>query len=154
MSEKVKLTDNNGCFVCGKDNPVGMKLDFSVEGDTYVTYYTPPEEHQGWRGITHGGIIATVLDEIMARYAHVLGYNAITGEMTVRLKKPAAIGHRFKFVGRFAGKERRKLFMTGEVIDEDGTVVAVGSETMIILNDDKSALLECRDSGGLCDGSI
>ncbi len=142
MSERVKLTDNNGCFVCGKDNPIGLKLEFAVEGDEYVTYYTPPEEHQGWRGITHGGIVATVLDEVMARYAHVLGYNAITGEMTFRLKKPAIIGHRLRFAGKFAGQERRKLYMTAEVTDEDGTVIAVGSETMIVLDDGKSALLE------------
>jgi acyl-coenzyme A thioesterase PaaI-like protein len=142
MSDKVKLTDNNGCFVCGKDNPVGLKLQFAVEGDEYVTYYTPPEEHQGWRGITHGGIIATVLDEVMARYAHVLGYNAITGEMTVRLKKPALTGHRLKFVGKLANRERRKLYMTGKAFDEDGTLIAAGSEIMIILDDSKSALID------------
>ena len=63
------LVDNNYCFACGKENPDGLQLEFkySEDGSKVETTYIPPEKFQGWKGIVHGGIITTLLDEIMAR---------------------------------------------------------------------------------------
>ncbi|MCE5198507.1 MAG: PaaI family thioesterase [Armatimonadota bacterium] len=131
MSSDIKLSDNSGCFVCGKNNPIGLKLDFAVEGDEYVTYFTPQVEHQGWVGITHGGIVSTVLDEVMAGYVYILGHHAVTAEITVRLKRPTRTGHKIRFAGRMESVNGRVIHCTATAVDEDGTLVADATGVMV-----------------------
>ena len=85
------LIDNNYCFACGSKNPDGLKLEFkySDDGSKAETTYIPPEKFQGWKGIVHGGIITTLLDELMAKAAINKGYQILTGEITTRFKNPA-----------------------------------------------------------------
>ena len=131
MSEDIKLNDDGGCFVCGQSNPIGLKLELTQEDDEYVTYFTPQKEHQGFEGITHGGIISTVMDEVMARYTHVLGYSAVTGEITVRLKRPAHIGNKLRFSGCILSEEGRVINCGAEAMDEDGEIVATATAKMV-----------------------
>lgn len=131
MPRHLELGDDDGCFVCGKDNPIGLKLKFETIGDGYVTYFTPQKQHQGYIGITHGGIVSTVLDEVMARYVHILGHHAVTGEITVRLKRPAVIGQRLKFVGRIDEENSRMLSTSAKATDEQGALIAEAWAKMI-----------------------
>jgi len=126
LPSNIELDNDDGCFVCGKSNPIGLKLDFVTEGDEYVTYFTPEKQHQGWVGIVHGGLVATVLDEVMTRQVHVLGINAVTGEMTIRLKRPARIGHKLRFAAKVGEikDNSRVILSSARATDEDGTVVA------------------------------
>ena len=55
------LTDNGLCFGCGPNNPVGLRLTFEWDGDSYFTLWTPRPEHQGWEDRVHGGLLALVL---------------------------------------------------------------------------------------------
>ena len=55
-------TDYQRCFVCGQRNPFGLHLVFRREHDTVVADFQPREEHQGFPGVIHGGIVAAVLD--------------------------------------------------------------------------------------------
>lgn len=131
MPSKLGLDDDNGCFVCGKLNPIGLKLEFSQEGDEYVTYFTPRKEHQGWIGIVHGGIVSTVLDEVMARYLHTLGLPAVTGEITVRLKRPMPIGEPVKFAGRIESESGRVIHCSARATNGDGQVLAEATSKMV-----------------------
>ncbi len=59
---------NDYCFACGKANPIGLKLAFrEMDDGRYVSIFTPGPEHQSYEGALHGGIIGTVLDEVMGR---------------------------------------------------------------------------------------
>ncbi len=138
LPSNIELADDNGCFVCGKSNPIGLKLEFDTEGDEYVTYFTPAKEHQGWVGIVHGGIISTVLDEVMARYCHVLGYNAVTGEMTVRLKRPAGIGQKLRFAARIDEMKpnSRVILCSARATDEDGVPIAEATGKIVRVKHD------------------
>src|SRR4051812_40973160 len=69
------LTPNNGmravphthtCFVCGESNPIGFKLRLETDGRVVQTRLIPRSEHTGFKGTVHGGLVSTVLDEIMA----------------------------------------------------------------------------------------
>ncbi|MCE5314890.1 MAG: PaaI family thioesterase [Armatimonadota bacterium] len=131
MSEISKLDNDDGCFVCGKSNPIGLKLDFAMEGDEYVTYFTPQKEHQGWVGITHGGIVCTVLDEVMTRFVHDQGNEAVTGEITVRLKRPALIGARLRFAGKIESDSPRVIGCSGRATDESGNVIAEATAKVV-----------------------
>lgn len=131
MPTKLDLNDDNGCFACGKANPIGLKLEFVIEGDEYVTYFTPRKEHQGWHGIVHGGIISTVLDEVMARSVYTAGHNAVTGEITVRLKRPAQIGQRLRVAGKMESEDRRVIHTSAKITDDNGATIAEATARMV-----------------------
>jgi uncharacterized protein (TIGR00369 family) len=135
MSTIIDLKDDNGCFACGKSNPIGLKLEFSVEDDEYVTYFNPRKEHQGWADIVHGGIISTILDEVMARYVYKLGHLAVTGEINIRLKKPARVGERLRFAGKVESVDRRIIRTSARATDSEGTLVAEAAAKMVIVGD-------------------
>ena len=65
------LIDNNKCFVCGQENTDGLQLKFSYssDGGKVETRFVPDAKYQGWKEVLHGGIIMTLLDEVMAKAA-------------------------------------------------------------------------------------
>lgn len=130
MPGKLELRDDNGCFVCGKENPLGLHLEFAFEGNEYVTYFTPRREHQGWIGIVHGGLVSTVLDEVMVRGTWELGHRTATAEITVRLKKPAPIGMPIRFAARIE-KENSRLMEASAKATLNGELIAEATGRMI-----------------------
>ena len=84
--------DANHCFVCGPDNPIGLKLTFSLEGDDCVTTFTPDAHHCGYQGVTHGGIIFSALDDVMANWLYLRGHRAVTGRCDLRYKTSLPTG--------------------------------------------------------------
>lgn len=124
MPKVLRLSDNGGCFACGPRNPFGLHLQFRTEGETYVTEFTPSVHHQGFEGIVHGGILATVLDEVMARFLWVRGIPAVTAEMKVVLRQPARIGEPLTVCGRVVSQNKRLICCQAEARRTDGTLVA------------------------------
>lgn len=120
----MKLDVNDMCFACGKKNPVGLKLDFRFEGEEYVTDFTVKPEYQGWRGIVHGGLLSTALDEVMARLLWEQGLSAITGKLSVRFLKPLSIGETVQVRARITKRRPRLIETEAQAIQPDGTVVA------------------------------
>lgn len=59
------------CFVCGKDNPIGLNITFFKDKDKIRAEFIPESKHQGYKGIVHGGILFSILDEIMGRTAFI-----------------------------------------------------------------------------------
>ncbi len=119
------LRDDGWCFACGPHNPHGLHLsDFRFEAEQYVCHFTPQRHHQGWVGLVHGGIVATLLDEIMTRMLWEQGINAMTGELNVRYRQPAAIGQSLTVRG-WVERKRGKLIATEAQMElADGSVVA------------------------------
>ena len=115
----------HACFACGELNAHGLHLRLHVAGDTCWTETTLPSEFQGWEGIAHGGIIATILDEVMAwalASADAWGY---TARMTIEYKRPARIGRRLRGEGRLVEQRRRVMTTSGRLFDADsGEVIA------------------------------
>jgi acyl-coenzyme A thioesterase PaaI-like protein len=100
MSEKTTideriLNDSSGyqaCFGCGGRNPHGLALVFRVEGDEIVADYTPDERFQGFPGVLHGGVLATMLDETLSRAAVYAGKWMMTARLEIRYRRAAPIG--------------------------------------------------------------
>ena len=68
--------DANHCFVCGPNNPIGLKLTFSLDGDECVSEFTPDAVHCGYEGVTHGGIIFSTpyhQRQVARHYEHCQG---------------------------------------------------------------------------------
>ncbi len=118
----LELEDNNKCFACGKDNPIGLKLKFEWnEGISYAEF-TPKEEHQGWRGVVHGGIISTLLDETMVWSMCFLDIKAMTVQMEVRYRKPAEIGEKLMLKGEIASQRGRLIQAKAQIHSNKGLV--------------------------------
>ena len=119
-------TDYQRCFVCGQCNPYGLHLVFRVEGDSVVADFQPREEHQGFPGIIHGGIVAAVLDESLGRTS-LLGQNpewTMTGRLEVRYRRYVPYGPVLRVRARLTTERRRMLQARGVLtLSEDENVV-------------------------------
>jgi uncharacterized protein (TIGR00369 family) len=120
-----ELKDNQRCYVCGKNNPDGLHVQFAVDHTTRIITgrFTPRREHEGWEGIVHGGIIATLLDEAMVKLAAHLGVPAVSAEITVKFKAPAAPGEELIVTGKIV-KETNRLIEAKAKVEKGRVVVA------------------------------
>lgn len=123
----MRLDAGDMCFACGKGNPIGLKLDFRFEGDEYVTDFEVKPEYQGWAGIVHGGLLATVLDETMARLLWEKELNAITGRLNVRYHDRVSVGESVTVRARITRNRSPVIETSAEASKADGTVVAEAS---------------------------
>jgi acyl-coenzyme A thioesterase PaaI-like protein len=120
----MRLDVDEMCFACGQGNPIGLKLVFHFEGDDYVTTFQVRPEHQGWTGIVHGGLLATALDETMARLLWERRINAITGRLEVRYRRPVAIGETLQLRGRITRRRPPLVETRATATAADGALVA------------------------------
>jgi uncharacterized protein (TIGR00369 family) len=118
------LQDDGHCFICGEENPQGLKLSWTVQGKEAFSEFIPEKVHQGWRGVVHGGILAAILDEAMTRLIWQLRGSAVTAEMTVRYLAPAAVGEKLKIHGKIIDDSKRLVLAQAEIRRMDGTIVA------------------------------
>lgn len=123
--------DDSMCFCCGKDNPVGLKMDFSLDGELFFSEVSPPDFLQGYSGVLHGGITSTLLDEVMANHLLALGMRAVTAELCVRFKKPVPLGIPLKIISRQV-KGRKSLYeMESWLLGPAGEVMATATAKMM-----------------------
>jgi acyl-coenzyme A thioesterase PaaI-like protein len=115
------------CFVCGRENPSGLHLEFVEDDGQVTTSFTPGEEYQGFPGILHGGIISTLLDETIGRALLGLNLWAVTARMEVDFRAPVPIGQPLTVSGRIVEFGKRKFKGLGELKLQDGTVAAEAS---------------------------
>ncbi len=120
----VSLEDDGHCFVCGPNNPIGLKLDFIYDGEKLRTEFIPQKEHQGYKDIVHGGIISTLLDEVMVKLAIERGMPAVTARMDIRLRKAVNIGEKITFIAEIREETRKLLVVYAKALMDDGEVVA------------------------------
>jgi uncharacterized protein (TIGR00369 family) len=120
----MELIDDNYCFVCGKKNPIGLKLDFSFDGKTITTEFVPQKEHQGYFNIVHGGIISTLLDEVMVKLAIEMGMPAVTAHMDIRLRKALNVGEKITVQAKILEDTKKLVTAYAKAVTEDNVVVA------------------------------
>lgn len=126
------LEDDRMCYVCGKDNTHGFRLDFSHPKKNHMFAEVVFQKyHQGYKGIVHGGILAMMLDEIMINLAWKEGLPAVTADLGVRLKKAAKIGHKVRFEGFIDRVEGRAVYAHAAAHDEEGRLLATAQATCI-----------------------
>ncbi len=131
----VDLSTYTACYACGRDNPIGLKLHIRRDGDIARTEFVAEEHHQGWPGVLHGGILNTILDEVMAYAAIYRGLYCVTAKMEVRIRKTPLVGQRY-LAGAWLTSHRRKLVEAqAEITLEDGTRVAEGKATMYLVEE-------------------
>ena len=120
----MKLEDDGYCFVCGPKNPIGLKLDFHFNGKTIKTEFIPGKEHQGYVDIVHGGIISTLLDEVMIKLAIAMDMPAVTASMEIRLRKAVKVGEKITVEAKMLKITSKLLESYAEAVTENNVVVA------------------------------
>ncbi|MAI41541.1 MAG: thioesterase [Gammaproteobacteria bacterium] len=112
-------SDANHCFVCGPNNSIGLKLMFRMEDEICKSEFTPEEEHCGYDGVTHGGIVYSVLDDVMANWLFLRGVRAFTAACEIRYKNPLAIGTRVFLEGKCVKEKSRIALLEGKMLRKD-----------------------------------
>lgn len=106
-----ELPHTYSCFVCGESNPLGLKLRFETDGHIVQARFRPAHEHLGFKGVVHGGLIATVLDEIMVWVCAVRTRRfAFCAELNVRFLKSLSPGDEVQLTGELVANRRGKIF--------------------------------------------
>ena len=118
-----ELTKNTNCYVCGEKNSAGLRAVFQFDAvDRSIRgTFTPRQEHEGWTGIVHGGVISALLDEAMVKVAAHLGMAAMSAEMTVKFKAPLRPGEEIVVRSRIV--ETRNRLVVAEATVERGPVI-------------------------------
>ena len=121
----MKLQKNN-CFVCGQDNPDGMRLEFTLdeERQTFVCHFRLPTRYTGPPGHCHGGIIASILDDAMGKVNKLHHVVALTREMTVEYLKPVPLHQLLRVEGREIEVRGTKHINAAEILNEKNEVLA------------------------------
>ncbi len=126
------------CFVCGASNSAGIHVRFYEQEDgSLLARFTGSEQHQGYPGRMHGGVITAVLDETMGRAIMIHHGEAIwgvTAELHIRFRKPVPLGVELTAVGRIVADKSRVFEGTGEIYLPDGTVAAEGNGRYVKLD--------------------
>jgi acyl-coenzyme A thioesterase PaaI-like protein len=117
--------DDRYCFACGEKNPIGLHLAFTYDEEGVEAQFTPQRVHQGYNGLMHGGLVATLMDETMAHAVSSSYGPAVTGDLHIRLRGGGVpTGQTVRLLGRVIGRRGRLILAEAEILDEEGATLA------------------------------
>lgn len=124
-------TDYQRNFVHGLRNPHGLHLQYTLEGGRVTTRWTPGDEHMGFPGVVHGGLVVAVLDDVMGRVPALQHRWVVTGRLDTRFRAAASVGVALRFEGWLTSDRRRAIHGAARAVLEDGTLVAEATGTYL-----------------------
>ena len=143
MKEVVKYAN---CFVCGDKNSHGLKARFFFDGKEASCEITATEDKEGYQGIYHGGIISTLLDEVMIKAILAADIYVVTAEMSIRFLKPVMVGETVRFTGKVVRNKGRVYLTEGRAAAPDGELYATATGKYIEAGGDlKTTLMNSTD---------
>jgi uncharacterized protein (TIGR00369 family) len=127
---------SRNCFVCGVDNQAGLHMQFyETDSDPVEVHvdYTVPAQYQGYPGVVHGGIIATMLDEVISRtvFRGDPPRFVVTAKLSIRYRKPVPVETPLKLVGRVVEDKGKVISVAGEIYGPEGTLLASGDAVLV-----------------------
>jgi acyl-coenzyme A thioesterase PaaI-like protein len=135
----------HNCFACGSLNEHGLQLDLHVDGNRCWTELVLDDRYQGWDGIAHGGIVCTILDEVMAWSLAATDNWGLTARLSASFRKPVRLGEPIRAEGWITAN-RRRLIETGSRIVDAGTgeLLATGDATYVAAGEERKRELQAR----------
>ena len=135
----------HNCFACGELNEHGLHLDLHVGGERCWTELTLEDRFQGWDGIVHGGIVCTILDEVMAWSLASTDNWGLTARMSVDFRRPVRLGRGIRGEGWVTTNRRRIIETAARLVDaETGDVLATATGTYVAADADRKRQLQAR----------
>lgn len=133
------------CFACGELNDHGLHLVLHTDASGCWTDLVVDEAFQGWEGTAHGGILCTILDEVMAWAVIGRDVWGVTARMTVAFKQPVVVGQAIRAEGVVIDANRRLFRTEGRILDEaTGAVLTTSTGTYVATPPDRLAELKAR----------
>lgn len=112
--------DNDYCFACGNKNPLGLHLIFFTVGELFCTRVMPQPHWQGFQGVVHGGLQSTIIDDLMSNHLfRIKQQRTVTGELTMRFKKPVPIDRELLISSQITGQRGRIWELAGLLVTSD-----------------------------------
>ncbi len=134
----------HNCFACGSLNEHGMHLELHLGERRAWTELALPERFEGWHGIAHGGILATILDEVMAWSLVAEESWGVTARMTIDFRRPVHVGAIVRAEGWIVRARRRLVDTAGEIRDADGEVLAAAQAVYLAADEARKKELQAR----------
>jgi acyl-coenzyme A thioesterase PaaI-like protein len=152
MTPRKPQANSKMCFICGLENPVGLKLRiYEIEPGVIETNYTAPEHFQGYPGVLHGGIVATILDEISGRAHMGPAENPrflFTAKLEVIYRKNVPIGKPLRIVGKAGRDKGRSAEGWAGIYDaETGELLAEGNTLLVNVPQERLSDTNLEDFG-------
>jgi acyl-coenzyme A thioesterase PaaI-like protein len=133
------------CFACGELNESGLHLHLHADSKGCWTELVLEPKFQGWDSVAHGGIVATLLDEVMAWSVIGRGTWGVTARLSLAFKQPVPVGKPIRAEGWVTDDRRRTIHTAGRVIDqESGVVLATGEGVFMAVPPDQLERLKAR----------
>lgn len=137
--------DPHNCFACGALNANGLRLELHFGGDRCWTELSIPGRFQGWDGIVHGGIVATLLDEVMAWSLVDRDSWGLTARLGIEFKRPAPLERPVRAEGWITDGRRRLIRTAGRLLDATtGELLATAEGTYVAASDERKQELKER----------
>ena len=147
MARLSELIDfEHWCFACGRLNPHGLHLDFDVSRDRAQARFTGGQEHSGFEGTVHGGIVTALIDETMGWAIFHEGVWGVTGRITVTFRQPVPVGVELLVTADVTKRTRRAMETHGDIRDPGGTVLAEADALFLLMPEKRRRGLEERYS--------
>ena len=129
----------NHCFGCGHDNPQGMRLKFTLDEKSRqaICHFKLSRKYTGPPGHSHGGIIATILDEAMGKVNKFRNVLALTSSMEIKYLKPVPLGQALTVTAQEQSVDGRRHINTAEISNAQGEVLARSTGTFIAIDPEK-----------------
>jgi acyl-coenzyme A thioesterase PaaI-like protein len=144
IDERFSFEPHN-CFACGALNRHGLHLELHVDGERCWTDLAIPARFQGWNEIAHGGIIATILDEVMAWSLVDHDNWGLTARMTVDFKRPVPLERPIHAEGWVTDVRRRLITTAGRIVDAaTHELLATAEATYVAAPEDRKQELKER----------
>ena len=135
----------HNCFACGALNEGGLQLDLHVDGDRCWTSIALDDRFQGWDGIAHGGIVCTILDEVMAWSLAASDNWGLTARLNVAFRRPVPLGRPIRAEGWITTNRRRMIATGGRIVDPaTGEVLATAEATYVAADQERKRQLQAR----------
>lgn len=143
--KKQFLPTYRGCFICGQkdENSSTLNLRFQVTENGVKVIYTPTKAQEGYKGIIHGGILCSILDETIGWAVAVDRKRYfITAELNTRFIRSLPVGKKVSVLGKIVEHKSRYSIGEGQITDEKGTVYAKAKGKYFLMPDSRAKSVE------------
>jgi acyl-coenzyme A thioesterase PaaI-like protein len=135
----------HNCFACGTLNTHGMQLEIHIEEGRSWTELQLERRFEGWEGIAHGGILCTILDEVMAWSLVGADNWGVTARLAVDFKRPVPLGRTIRAEGWVNEMRRRLVTTAGSIVDvADGSLLATADALYVAATEERKRELQER----------
>lgn len=133
------------CFACGRQNPIGLQLEFDVSRDQAIARFNGNRQYQGYDGTLHGGIVTALLDETMGWAIFHQGIWGVTARITVTFREAVPLGEDLLVTGRVV-KDRSRAIETHGALTRvsDGALLAEAEGLFMRMPEERKSELEKR----------